>query len=350
MKRTTLRAFTMMEMVISTAITMILALAVGSVVMLSARVMPRAKANTIARVEEASARVLEQIAFDVSQAIAITNLSKTAMILELPDRDNDGSPEEVAYKWDGTPGSPVSRAINGADPVVLVENASAFALVPETFTRSTTVEGTAVSSGEILLASYTGAAATQEPVQSNNWPALTFPITLPDGATAYSISRIDLYVSRIGLLIGADHLELRNAWPDGSPSTTTLATVTLPGGLLALAAGWQSYTPTYTGSNVLTSRLMCMVALHDSGSSVLRLYRHVGSVAGHRAGQSTDSGSTWTMSEGSWAYRVYGRALTVPTTTVNTTRVRAIAIEVTPVGSSAPLRAVARMPSEPEAP
>ena len=344
------RAFTLMEMIVSVAITMILALAIGSVIMLSARVMPRAKANTVARVEEAAARVLEQMAQDVSLATEVPSISKYSMTLHLPDRNSDGKPDQVAYEWDGSSGSPLRRSVDGGDPVVLVDNVGAFSLIAETFTRTTTVEGAATSSGEILLASYTGSAPAQEPVNSTNWPALTFPITLPDGATSYSISRIDLYVSRVGVLVGADHLELRSAWPDGSPSTTTLASVTLPSGILALAAGWQSYTPIYTGSNVLTARLLSMVVMHDSGSSVLRLYRTASAVDGHRAGSSVNSGSTWTMGDGSWAYRVYGRALTVPTTSYDTTRVRSIAIELSPVGSTAPLRTVARTPSEPETP
>lgn len=344
------RAFTMMEMIVSIAITMVLALAIGSVVMLSARVMPRAKANTVARVEEAAARVLEQIAQDVSQAIEVPKISKYSMTIRLPDRDDDGKEEEIAYQWDGSSGSPLVCSINGGDPVVLVKAVHTFTLSPETFTRTTTSEGSATSTGEILLAGYTDSAPTQEPVNSTNWPVLTFPISLSDGVTAYSISRIDLYVSRIGLLIGADHLELRSAWPDGSPSTTTLASVTLPGGILALSAGWQSYTPTYTGSNVLTARLLSLVAIHDSGSSVLRLYRNATAVAGHRAGVSTNSGATWNMGDGSWAYRVYGRAITVPTTNVDTSHVRSVTVELTPVGSAAPLRAVARTPSEPQTP
>jgi hypothetical protein len=56
------------------------------------------------------------------------------------------------------------------------------------------------------------------------------------------------------------------------------------------------------------------------------------------------------MGDGSWAYRVYGRAITVPTTKVDTSHVRSITIELTPVGSAAPLRAVARTPSEPQTP
>jgi len=344
------RGFTIMEMIVSVAITMILAIAVGSVIMLSARVMPRAKANTVARTEEAAARVLEQIAADVSHAIEIPHLSKYSMVLHVPDRDNDGNVEVIAYEWGGSTGDPLSRSVNGGVPVLLLDSADWFNFSGDTFTRTTTAEGAATSTGEILLASYTGSAPTQEPVQSNNWPALTFPITLPDGATRYSVSRIDLYVSRIGVLTGADHLELRSAWPDGSPSSTTLASVTLPSGILSLAAGWQSYTPVYTGSNVLTSRLLSMVVMHDSGSSVLRLYKFTTAVDGHRMGTSVDSGSTWTMGDGSWAYRVYGRALTVPTITTNTTHVRNVAIELTPVGSGTPLRVVARTPSEPITP
>lgn len=344
------RAFTMMEMIISLVITMILAIAVGSVVMLSARVMPRAKANTVARHEEVAARVLEKIASDVSQAIEIPVLSKYSMVLHLPDRNNDGGVDVVAYEWDGEVGSPLERSVDGGEAVQLIDSLDWFSFTGETFVQTKTVEGAATTTGEILLASYTGAAPTQEPVQSNNWPAMTFPVTLPTGATAYSISRIDLYVSRIGLLVGADHLELRAAWPDCSPSATTLATVTMPSGILALSAGWQSYTPTYTGSNVLTSRLLSLVAVHDSGSSVLRLYRQATAIAGHRQGTSVNSGETWTMGEGAWAYRVYGRALTVPTSTEYTTRVRSVAIEMTPAGAATPVRAVARTPSEPVTP
>lgn len=344
------RGFTLIEVIVSSAITLILALAVGSVVILAARVMPRASAGTIARVEEASNRALELLASDIALAVEIPYLSKNALTLSVPDRDGDGDLESISYEWDGVEGSPLTRSINASDPTPIVESVSSLTFTPETVTRTNVEEGAATTSGEVLLASYTGTANTQEKVQATQWHALVFPVTLPDGATAYSISRIDLYISRVGVLAGADHLELRHAWPDGTPASTPIASVSMPAGILALAAGWQSFTPVYSGSNVLTSRFLSMVLAHDSGSSVLTVYKTVAAVAGHREGESANSGTTWTMSDGSWAYRVYGRVVTIPTSTTISTHVRAVAIDLTPVGSAAPQRRVVRTASEPATP
>lgn len=341
------RAFTLMEMILSCAITTIIAAALGSVILLSARVMPRAKGATTSQgLEIEAARAMELLTADLSQAIEFKVLNKVHAVLDVPDRDGDGSNESIVYDWDGTLNAPLTRSINGGTPANVLDQASEFSMTKEIRTRSVTADGVPVTSAEVLLASYTGTAKTFEKVTYTNWPAVSFPVTLPAGATSFTVSKIDLNIQR-DTGAGVEHCELRTAWPDGTPTNTTVATALSPGAGGALAAGWQSYTPIYLGSSVLNSRMLSLVLVNDSGLNRLSIATTISPVPGMRSGSSSNLGVEWTMAEGSWNFRVYGQATTVPSVPYSENRVTGIAIDLKPRGSSTMLRFTTRIPAEP---
>lgn len=336
-----------MEMIVACAITMILAIGLGSIVMLASRVMPRAKATTDQQVTEVATRAMETVAQDVAQAIEAPTIKARGLLVTHPDRNADGKPDTVQYSWSGVAGDPLVRTANADTPVNVIDRVRTFALTPTIETRTATMTGAAVPSGVSALASYTGTAGTWEDVKTANWPATAFTVTLPAGAKSYTITKVDLYVSRIGLLAGSDHVELRTAWPDGTPTNTVLARANLPGGILALSAGWQSYTLTYLGSSTLTSRMLAIVVAHDSGSNVLQVATTTAAITGVKGGRSTDTGANFTMGNGSLAFRAAGIVYTQPTTTTERSVVRAVQIGLGATGMAIPVSTVVRTTAVP---
>ncbi len=188
------RAFTLIEVVLASAITAILLLAVQSVIMLAAHAVPGAQSKSTTLT--GAAGTLADLDSDLAFATSISSRTATAVTFQVPDRNSDGLPETITWSWDGTLGGTLYRTFNSGTPVAMATNVQAFSLAYDTRTALGT--STPNTAAETLLASnalVTGLLAP--PVNSQNidkkksFGQYIFP-TLPANATAWSVTRVQL--------------------------------------------------------------------------------------------------------------------------------------------------------------
>lgn len=114
------RAFTLLEVVISSTVMFILLIAVSSAMMIGQRAIGSGAemADEVQQGHEA----VSQILLDLSLATSFTERTDQALTFLVPDRNNDASPETIRYAWSGVAGEPLTRQYNGGAVVVIVES------------------------------------------------------------------------------------------------------------------------------------------------------------------------------------------------------------------------------------
>lgn len=138
------RAFTLVELVMSLAVTSILIAALGSAVVLISRTFdPQAAVG--ARQSSAS-RVLDQISCELLCAISIEvaeprDLSFTLM--------RAGAPVSVRYTWTGVDAAPLLRTFDGQPAVAILNSVSEWRLVYDTV--SITADPPPLEGGEVVV-------------------------------------------------------------------------------------------------------------------------------------------------------------------------------------------------------
>lgn len=127
MNRTTAaQGFTLIEVILSTAIMAIIMTAMMSVMLLVSRTV-----NSGGGVNDRTVQaqdVIGQVVADLSLAVQFTERTDRAVTFTVPDRDADGNPETIRYAWSGTAGDPLTRQYNGAAVVNVAENVHQFDL------------------------------------------------------------------------------------------------------------------------------------------------------------------------------------------------------------------------------
>lgn len=114
------RGFTLVEAVLSVAITAMIGLSLTGVMVLA----QKALAGGAAEADQAhkADRALQMILTDINLATSMPERTATAITVVVPDRDGSGQPETIRYAWAGTAGAPLTRQLNGGDVVTLAEN------------------------------------------------------------------------------------------------------------------------------------------------------------------------------------------------------------------------------------
>ena len=119
-------AFTLLEVLLSTAIVVVLLGGVVGTMFLAQRSMAAGTDAADRMVTEA--RVTQMIDMDVSLATAIPERTNQAVTLVVPDRTGDGQSETIRYAWSGVPGDPLTRQFNGGAAAVIAANVYQFNL------------------------------------------------------------------------------------------------------------------------------------------------------------------------------------------------------------------------------
>lgn len=147
------RAFSMAELVISLAVVSVIMFGVTGAILVAGRSVTTAGAGHADPAQDVS-QVAARIARDLHFAIVFEQRSNQRVTFTVPDRNGDGGPEKIRYRWSGTPGDPLRYWINGSDPIVLLEHVDHFSF--DFITRDVTgipmedpgVDG---SSGNVLV-------------------------------------------------------------------------------------------------------------------------------------------------------------------------------------------------------
>ncbi len=187
------RAFTLIEVVVASAVAGILLFGLVSAVLIVGRAAPD-DASPQAQVSSA-ASIVDEMARDIQYALTAPEWGLRVIEVTVADRDADGQPETIRYEWDGKPGGPLLKTLNGktveAAPTV---EALAFQHDVETVTTQEPQTQTATTP-EMLLASFYSwpgsiGASSAYRITSSRWilAATTLP-GAPAGTTAIQFTR-----------------------------------------------------------------------------------------------------------------------------------------------------------------
>ncbi|MDX9912139.1 MAG: hypothetical protein RBS39_09935 [Phycisphaerales bacterium] len=323
------RAFTIIELAVSSVVVALIMGSIVSVMTLTTRVVaPGTPAeNDLA---PAMARMTEEIA----EARTFRSLEADGITFTLADRNADGSADVVAYDWPGA-GSPlyVTRAARNRSAVTPVLDGARF--IATTTTTSEAAPDNLERRATSALASNSSSNGTVSANSSVRLSQYVLP-TLPAGAISWSLERIEFSMANVGLGGTLDaYLYLADA--QGKPTGSELDRENVSSGLLSITLGWKSVdlskpdlAPTQGVNVVLVaagSTASFNISFANEGSPSMALL------------VSSDSGATWAVSPVvSLTFRVYGTAL-VRASGGTTTRdfVETVNIELTPEGADQPI-------------
>jgi len=344
------RAFTLIELTVSSVILVILMAAVASAIVLASRAIPDPStgATPAADVHDAAALLSNDLQYALSATFDAA--PTVGLTVTLPPRGADPNTVTVHYYWSGTPGDPLRRVFKGAD-AVLLPNCQSFSLAYDKLRVDTqqTVSTTATTAEQTLASFSTYSGGT---TSTKNW-AITSTGTgttggwasqyfvpggiIPAGATAVTVTKVQLNVDNSS---GGGSNFTVGIYPAQSgsyaPQSTPLGTqATLNSGTLSTSYAATNFT--FSGATASTAtQPLCIVVKGTSTTAYGQLKYFTNNTAAHdnfAMMGSGDSGTTWVYPAGALdkqdiPFTVWG-TYTYPSTaqqTVSTYYLRSVAV------------------------
>lgn len=285
-------AFTLMELVVSLAISSVVLLGVVSLLSLSTRAVP--PPGGVQEVSVEAADLLARLGTDLSTAKEITEAGATAITLVVPDRDADTLDETIRYSWSGVASEPVFRTINAGTPAEMLSGTTGFALAYGTQPVSAWTTQTRATGGVSALQSALGAAkSTKKP--GSEWLAQVIDPTLPSNAIAWTLDEVVLGFVAAGAQTTVFTCEIRGCDASLNPTAAVYASFTVDESKLATTpAPWRQSLPGITVP--AGTRLSIVIrATTGDGSCDVCLVSPAGWSATAPYLISKDSGVTWVL-------------------------------------------------------
>jgi len=305
------RAFTLMEVLVSTAVLGIVLTAVGSAMLVTTRAMP-GQDNTNQNALDA-VRTLDFMTSELSEATAVPEFTARAVTVTVPARGYGGHyhPADIRYAWSGTPGDPLTRQVDGGTVATFIENVHHFAVSGDL--REVPGDGGAVSEGaERLLVSHgpnTGGDQVSQEVRDSNWPGQYFRPILSGGAVGWRVTRIRFQAKRSGLAVGELAAVLCRADADCEPAGSPLAWTIMQEAGFGSDYAWQDF-PVVGAPVLRPDEGAALVLAHISGLSAawIRCERNGADTPDAHYIESGDHGATWTADTAAdMVIEVYGK-------------------------------------------
>lgn len=333
-------AFTLVEVLLATAIIGVLMAALASTVAMAARAVPKSDDPTVRRVN--ARRLLERISSELSTALSVSVTGPSDLTMLVADVTRDGTPDTLRYSWGGLDDEPLWRSLNGSTPEPTLASVSGLSVTLTTDQSTTTTTSAPVESAERLLASYTLAAPDELKVHAARWCAQFVQPRLSSRATGWRPTRVRILLRSSGTRVGQAVLELRAASSTDRPATGVLSFATINEATLPVAMGWQTFT--LAGAPTLApSAGVVLVVRHVTDSISCEIAANWSSVMDSLSAlsESSDSGATWTLNpEGSMVYELYGTVTEPVTTTATVARARTADLTLAIGKNGAPNRVV----------
>ena len=124
--KTTRRGLTLIELIISIAISAILMVGLSSAMFIALRASNTSSGPGDGALN-ANSVVVDMIA-EIQYAQSITEQTATAINVTVPDQNSDTFPETIRYAWSGIPGDPLTRQYNSGTVANVVVDVNDFAL------------------------------------------------------------------------------------------------------------------------------------------------------------------------------------------------------------------------------
>jgi len=309
-RRCVRRGFTLIEMVVATAVLSVIMLGVGSAMIIAGRAMPDA-ANPAAAAITAG-RTLEQIATELQYAVAVIENSATAIEFTVADRNNDDVPETIRYAWSGTPGDPLTRQYNAGALVETVGNVELLDLAYDLETSSTEIPQ-ANESAETTLADYSSTQDLHDyPIKDTEWYAQYFLPTLPPDTTSWKVTRVVIYAKVDGSLDGQARVQLQLPTAGRCPSGVVLQQNTLLES--TLLEGYSAREFTFSSAGGLSPQQgLCLVVQWVANGTACKVQGQDKDVMGpnNDLAKSANRGASWSLlTNQSLFFSVYGTIAT----------------------------------------
>lgn len=340
------RGFTLVELIVATAIMGILMAAVGTALMVAARAVPSHDSND-ARAASATSAARE-MAGEISQAITVTAASATGITFTVPDRTGDEAPETITYAITGMPLISVTRRFNGGEATVIAQGLSSAAFAYAVGSREVTTL-TPVEGHEYVMSACYETSGTNLPFNGSTVAIQKFRPALPPDAASWRVTRVNLWCRQDSPVTSTLRLQVYRTDSAGTPSGSSLASTMLSETAMPSSFGWRamflSSMPALLPSDgvaiVLSNSSLSvnvnlgLVAFSIGGSPTAGMGLFVtDSIAEDGINLSfTTNGSTWNHQEDdSLAIEVFGR-VTAPVASVTTVdTIDAVAVALTVKG------------------
>jgi hypothetical protein len=323
------KGLTIVELLVSIAITTVIMFAIGSSMMVATRAMPDrdTPANAVITTGEAA----EQLAAELQYAISINNYSTSMIEFTMADRDGYGTPETIRYEWSGTPGDPLTRQYNGATVVEVLNAVQEFNLSYGLEIISKEVMS-GNESAETLLIGYNSTDNLADyQLRSYKWYGQYFLPSLPQDAVSWKVTRVEFFAKVDYSPISECRVQLQLPTGDNLPSGIVLEDKRLLEEVLNENA-YLRQRFIFSDVSVLSPQQGLCLVLKSLGSYPGFLWGQDGGVSTPNSClvRSSDSGASWSARTGeSLLFSVYGTVTTSGQPTIQDTYyVRAVQIKI----------------------
>lgn len=231
------RGLTLLELVVSMAVTTVLVGGMGSAVLFAMKALPDPESIPAKVVTAADA--IEPLATDLAMATAVSSRSTKGFTLVVPDRDSDGQPETISYSWTGTAGDPLVRQLNGRAATMIAEDVREFSLSYDTLSvtrqSGTTLQDSAESTFGLNDGATNLGTAT---IDGSHGYGQYFVPSLPAAAESWSLTRVRFRARAHLVPLGFTTVEVHPAGSDGVPTADVLFSTTINETTLPLSYSW----------------------------------------------------------------------------------------------------------------
>jgi type II secretory pathway pseudopilin PulG len=304
-------AFTLVEVVMSTAIMAVLMAGIASAVLMTSRAMPEARDPADAVLD--GSQVADRIASDLLCAQSFTIRTPHEVEFTVADRTRDDVPETIRYAWAGTSGDPLTWQYNGGSVVSLVDDVREFELSYDLTTVTEQPPPESNESPEQELARYDGAVSPADyALTAKEWVGQYFMPTLPADATEWSVTRVKIMARVHGATKGVTAIELRLPTGANLPGPSVIESVPMYESSLLDGYLWQEFSFSNTSGLSPTQGLTLVLTMITRDTHLADVQYDVGGGAGLLV--TTNAGSSWTYDAGkAMLYYIYGTVTTETT-------------------------------------
>lgn len=298
-------AFTLVEVLLASAILAVILLGMQSAMLLAARAAPDRSGGLSASLN--ASRAVDQLSADLAFASTIVSMTDKLVEFTVPDRTGDNSPETIRYSWSGTAGAPLQRTFNGGSAVNVADNIHEFSL---TYNRRTQQRSpTYTESGEVLFSSNDGLGLLNlgdGAIDSDNFYAQYFNPTLPASAVSWRLTRVKFKARTHGPSGGTTLIQARTAI--SSKPAIVLEEASMLESSLSSSYTWQEVAFSNV-SGLVPGTGLCVVFqwVNDAHSCDVQYQSLLATAANADLVTTSNSGSSWTVRSGQdMIHYIYG--------------------------------------------
>lgn len=301
--------FTLLELVTAMAITTVLVLGMGSVMVIAANAIP--DGTSAAEVACESRLVLDRMTEDLQFAKGFSERTDHAVTFTVADRGHGATGDEkIRYAWSGTPGDPLTLEYNDAAAVAVIDDVRTLKF-DYLVDLSESGDVPLVEGSEVVLFSQDSSNLTGHyfyAMSADSIESTYFVPSLPNDAASWSITRAAFAGQASGGTKSSSmSVEVRSAVEGGipnlHPASGVIDQVAIPEA--SLTGTWQQVS--FSNAVGLDPTQGCHIAFRAIGSAMnLQVASSASPIPGTLSFEWTSSGGWTSLSRSTWLW-VWGK-------------------------------------------